>query len=90
MGAHAPVPQSLRHNLAQDCSADTWRCPRPANKPVSTQRSHTEALEGVSPGSAVFLAKNARGRHAILDTAGHDRLFSEQALFFEPQRAHVR
>lgn len=61
----------------------------PAIMPVSTLRSYTEVLEGVRPGSPVFLTKNGHGRYAILDMDDYDRLVAEQTLFSELQRGRV-
>ncbi len=61
----------------------------PAIKPVSTLRSYTEVLEGVRPGSPVFLTKNGHGRYAILDMDDYDRLVAEQTLFSELQRGRM-
>ena len=61
----------------------------PAIMPVSTLRSYTEVLEGVRPGSPVFLTKNGHGRYAILDMADYDRLVAEQTLFSELQRGRM-
>lgn len=61
----------------------------PAIMPVSTLRSYTEVLEGVRPGSPVFLTKNGHGRYAILDMEDYDRLVAEQALFSELQRGRM-
>lgn len=57
----------------------------PAIMPVSSRRSYTEVLEGVRPGSPVFLTKNGHGRYAILDMADYDRMAAEQTLFSELQ-----
>jgi hypothetical protein len=57
----------------------------PAIMPVSNLRSYTEVLEGVRPGSPVFLTKNGHGRYAILDMADYDRMAAEQTLFSELQ-----
>lgn len=57
----------------------------PAIMPVSNLRSYTEVLEGVRPGSPVFLTKNGHGRYAILDMADYDRLVADQTLFSELQ-----
>lgn len=61
----------------------------PAIMPVSTPRSYTEVLEGVRPGSPVFLTKNGHGRYAILDMDDYDRLVAEQTLFSELQRGRM-
>ena len=61
----------------------------PAIMPVSTLRSYTEVLEGVRPGSPVFLTKNGHGRYAILDMDDYDRLVAEQTLFSELQRGRM-
>lgn len=61
----------------------------PAIMPVSTLRSYTEVLEGVRPGSPVFLTKNGHGRYAILDMTDYDRMVAEQALFSELQRGRM-
>ena len=61
----------------------------PAIMPVSTLRSYTEVLEGVRPGSPVFLTKNGHGRYAILDMDDYDRLVVEQTLFSELQRGRM-
>lgn len=61
----------------------------PAIMPVSTLRSYTEVLEGVRPGSPVFLTKNGHGRYAILDIDDYDRLVAEQTLFSELQRGRM-
>lgn len=61
----------------------------PAIMPVSTLRSYTEVLEGVHPGSPVFLTKNGHGRYAILDMNDYDRLVAEQTLFSELQRGRM-
>lgn len=61
----------------------------PAIMPVSTLRSYTEVLEGVRPGSPVFLTKNGHGRYAILDMDDYDRLVAEQTLFSELQRGRT-
>lgn len=61
----------------------------PAIMPVSNLRSYTEVLEGVRPGSPVFLTKNGHGRYAILDMADYDRLVAEHALFSELQRGRM-
>jgi len=52
----------------------------PAIMPVSSLRSYTEVLEGVTPGSPVFLTKNGHGRYAILDMEDYDRLAAENRL----------
>ena len=61
----------------------------PAIMPVSTLRSYTAVLEGVRPGSPVFLTKNGHGRYAILDMDDYDRLVAEQTLFSELQRGRM-
>ena len=61
----------------------------PAIMPVSTLRSYTEVLDGVGPGSPVFLTKNGRGRYAILDMDDYDRLTAEQTLFGELERGRM-
>ena len=61
----------------------------PAIMPVSTLRSYTDVLDGVRPGSPVFLTKNGHGRYAILDMADYDRLVAEQALFSELERGRL-
>ena len=65
------------------------RCAIPAIMPVSTLRSYTEVLDGVRPGSPVFLTKNGHGRYAILDMADYDRLVEERALFSELERGRM-
>lgn len=57
--------------------------------PVSALRSYTEVLEGVRPGSPIFLTKNGHGRYAILDMDDYDRLVAEQTLFSELQRGRM-
>ena len=61
----------------------------PAIMPVSNLRSYTEVLEGVRPGSPVFLTKNGHGRYAILDMADYDRMAAEQTLFSELRRGRM-
>jgi len=61
----------------------------PAIMPISTLRSYTEVLEGVRPGSPVFLTKNGHGRYAILDMDDYDRLVADQTLFSELQRGRM-
>lgn len=61
----------------------------PAIMPVSTLRSYTEVLEGVRPGSPVFLTKNGHGRYAILDMTDYDQLVSEQTVFSELQQGRM-
>lgn len=61
----------------------------PAIMPVSTLRSYNEVLDGVRPGSPVFLTKNGHGRYAILDMEDYDRLTAERALFTELERGRL-
>lgn len=61
----------------------------PAIMPVSTLRSYNEVLDGVQPGSPVFLTKNGHGRYAILDMDDYDRLIAEQKLFSELERGRT-
>ena len=61
----------------------------PAIIPVSTLRSYNEVLEGVRPGSPVFLTKNGHGRYAILDMEDYDRLTAERTLFSELERGRM-
>ena len=61
----------------------------PAIMPVSALRSYTGVLDGVRPGSPVFLTKNGRGRYAILDMDDFDRLTAERTLFSELERGRL-
>ncbi|MDY4523378.1 MAG: type II toxin-antitoxin system prevent-host-death family antitoxin [Atopobium sp.] len=61
----------------------------PTIMPVSSLRSYTEVLEGVAPGTPVFLTKNGQGRYAILDMDDYDRLAAENRLLSELQSGHT-
>ena len=45
----------------------------PNIKPISDLRNYTEVLQDVSVGAPVFLTKNGRGKHAIVDIHDYDR-----------------
>ena len=61
----------------------------PTIKPISNLRNYSEVLDGVCPGSPVFLTKNGHGRYAILDMADYDRLIAAQSLFSELEHGRM-
>ena len=45
----------------------------PNIKPISDLRNYSEVLHDVAVGSPVFLTKNGRGKHAILDIQDYEK-----------------
>ena len=46
----------------------------PNIKPISDLRNYTEVLHDVAVGEPVFLAKNGRGRYALLDIRDYEKM----------------